>query len=147
MTTSKAGTVGGAPSQPSPECCMCGDYGFSYELFQCKVCQFRSQHRYSFIFPSWVSLKRMNGLRINPPNPSFSLYFVVCVLLINSTFLLLLLLDHPIPQILQQSLSKGRLLPSLQLVSESEGRHTRKNPELIQFLIIKQKQRRKRRQD
>lgn len=34
------------------ECCMCGDYGVSNELFRCKVCQFRSQHRlinFSFI--------------------------------------------------------------------------------------------------
>ncbi|XP_050123951.1 uncharacterized protein LOC126601304 isoform X1 [Malus sylvestris] len=30
----------------SHECCMCGDFGFSYELFVCKVCQFRSQHRF-----------------------------------------------------------------------------------------------------
>ncbi|XAR62104.1 hypothetical protein NMG60_11016724 [Bertholletia excelsa] len=28
------------------ECCMCGDHGLSHELFSCKVCQFRSQHRY-----------------------------------------------------------------------------------------------------
>lgn len=25
---------------------MCGDFGLSSELFRCKVCQFRSQHRY-----------------------------------------------------------------------------------------------------
>jgi len=28
---------------------MCGDCGLPHELFQCKVCQFRSQHRYPFI--------------------------------------------------------------------------------------------------
>ncbi|GAY41523.1 hypothetical protein CUMW_060130, partial [Citrus unshiu] len=34
------------------ECCMCGDYGVSNELFRCKVCQFRSQHRYcSNLYP------------------------------------------------------------------------------------------------
>ncbi|KAL2469529.1 Uncharacterized protein Adt_14891 [Abeliophyllum distichum] len=34
------------------ECCMCGDYGLSSELFRCKGCQFRSQHRYcSNIYP------------------------------------------------------------------------------------------------
>ncbi|KAI9097937.1 hypothetical protein K1719_025708 [Acacia pycnantha] len=40
-------------SKPKPdECCMCGDCGFSEELFQCKVCQFRSQHRYcSNLYP------------------------------------------------------------------------------------------------
>ncbi|KAL5558542.1 hypothetical protein UlMin_034753 [Ulmus minor] len=42
-----------APTPPSHECCMCGDYGFSYQLFQCKVCQFRSQHRYcSNLYPN-----------------------------------------------------------------------------------------------
>ncbi|PSS31599.1 Ferredoxin/ferredoxin--NADP reductase [Actinidia chinensis var. chinensis] len=39
--------MGTAPPHPSPiECCMCGDYGLSYELFKCKICQIRSQHRY-----------------------------------------------------------------------------------------------------
>ncbi|KAL5569140.1 hypothetical protein UlMin_025715 [Ulmus minor] len=42
-----------APTPPSHECCMCGDYGFSNQLFQCKVCQFRSQHRYcSNLYPN-----------------------------------------------------------------------------------------------
>ncbi|XP_028771816.1 uncharacterized protein LOC114729040 [Neltuma alba] len=39
-------------TKPKPECCMCGDCGFYEELFQCKVCQFRSQHRYcSNLYP------------------------------------------------------------------------------------------------
>ncbi|GFZ10255.1 hypothetical protein Acr_21g0008540 [Actinidia rufa] len=39
--------MGTAPPHPSPiECCMCGDYGLSNELFKCKICQIRSQHRY-----------------------------------------------------------------------------------------------------
>ncbi|KAJ0085829.1 uncharacterized protein LOC116138500 [Pistacia vera] len=39
-------------SQPGPECCMCGDFGLSNELFHCKLCQFRSQHRYcSNLYP------------------------------------------------------------------------------------------------
>ncbi|GAB2271398.1 hypothetical protein Dimus_006237 [Dionaea muscipula] len=34
------------------ECCMCGDYGLASELFRCKICQFRSQHRYcSNLYP------------------------------------------------------------------------------------------------
>lgn len=34
------------------ECCMCGDLGLSHELFRCKVCHFRSQHRYcSNLYP------------------------------------------------------------------------------------------------
>ncbi|KAB1203885.1 hypothetical protein CJ030_MR8G020774 [Morella rubra] len=50
MTTNKETNL--VRSQPSHECCMCGDYGFSYELFQCKVCEFRSQHRYcSNLYP------------------------------------------------------------------------------------------------
>ncbi|KAH7524312.1 hypothetical protein FEM48_Zijuj06G0106100 [Ziziphus jujuba var. spinosa] len=39
-------------SQPH-ECCMCGDYGFSHDLFKCKLCHFRSQHRYcSNLYPN-----------------------------------------------------------------------------------------------
>ncbi|KAK9713954.1 hypothetical protein RND81_06G060900 [Saponaria officinalis] len=34
------------------KCCMCGDPGLSSELFRCKVCHFRSQHRYcSNLYP------------------------------------------------------------------------------------------------
>ncbi|MBA0702460.1 hypothetical protein Goari_027039 [Gossypium aridum] len=34
------------------ECCMCGDSGITQELFQCKICHFRSQHRYcSNLYP------------------------------------------------------------------------------------------------
>ncbi|KAK4421728.1 hypothetical protein Salat_2123400 [Sesamum alatum] len=37
----------GAASVPGiSECCMCGDYGLSSELFICKDCRFRSQHKY-----------------------------------------------------------------------------------------------------
>ncbi|PKI45603.1 uncharacterized protein LOC116196315 [Punica granatum] len=43
------------------ECCMCGDYGLSEELFQCKVCQFRSQHRYcSNLYPKADSYRVCN---------------------------------------------------------------------------------------
>lgn len=38
--------------QPTPECCMCGDHGLSQELFRCRSCDFRSQHRYcSDLYP------------------------------------------------------------------------------------------------
>uniref|UniRef100_A0A5B7BV87 PHD-type zinc finger plants domain-containing protein n=1 Tax=Davidia involucrata TaxID=16924 RepID=A0A5B7BV87_DAVIN len=58
MTTSKGVTP---PSQPILECCMCGDYGLSYELFDCKVCQFRSQHRYcSNLYPKADSYRVCN---------------------------------------------------------------------------------------
>ncbi|KAL8159350.1 hypothetical protein V2J09_000887 [Rumex salicifolius] len=43
------------------ECCMCGDSGLSYELFRCKVCQFRSQHRYcSNLYPKAESYRVCN---------------------------------------------------------------------------------------
>ncbi|XVF39607.1 hypothetical protein PTKIN_Ptkin01aG0047300 [Pterospermum kingtungense] len=43
------------------ECCMCGDSGLTQELFQCKVCQFRSQHRYcSNIYPKALSYRVCN---------------------------------------------------------------------------------------
>nr|CAD1826288.1 unnamed protein product [Ananas comosus var. bracteatus] len=47
-----------APSQsPSPAaaaaiCCMCGDHGLPRELFKCKICLVRSQHKYcSNLYP------------------------------------------------------------------------------------------------
>ncbi|XP_061362365.1 uncharacterized protein LOC133306100 [Gastrolobium bilobum] len=57
MTSKGTDTTG----QPNTECCMCGDLGFSDQLFQCKVCQFRSQHRYcSNIYPKDESLGTCN---------------------------------------------------------------------------------------
>ncbi|KAJ8747854.1 hypothetical protein K2173_010187 [Erythroxylum novogranatense] len=48
-------------SQPNPECCMCGDCGFSCELFLCNICQFRSQHRYcSNLYPKAESYQVCN---------------------------------------------------------------------------------------
>ncbi|KAK7385367.1 hypothetical protein VNO78_31083 [Psophocarpus tetragonolobus] len=49
-------------SQPNNiECCMCGDLGFSDQLFQCKVCHFRSQHRYcSNLYPKPDSIGTCN---------------------------------------------------------------------------------------
>ncbi|XP_050377296.1 uncharacterized protein LOC126794583 [Argentina anserina] len=59
MTTSKAGNS--ASIEGTLECCMCGDFGFSYELFQCKACQFRSQHRYcSNLYPKAESYRLCN---------------------------------------------------------------------------------------
>ncbi|KAL0909060.1 hypothetical protein M5K25_023582 [Dendrobium thyrsiflorum] len=52
------GSKGGAlqspssPLSPAVVCCMCGDRGLSRELFRCKVCVFRSQHKYcSDLYP------------------------------------------------------------------------------------------------
>ncbi|TKY56310.1 hypothetical protein E2542_SST20753 [Spatholobus suberectus] len=54
-------TTKGTDSEPNTECCMCGDLGFSDQLFQCKVCQFRSQHRYcSNLYPKPDSLRTCN---------------------------------------------------------------------------------------
>ncbi|KAG4954827.1 hypothetical protein HKD37_14G040988 [Glycine soja] len=55
-------TKGTTHSEPNnTECCMCGDLGFSDQLFQCKVCQFRSQHRYcSNLYPKPESLGTCN---------------------------------------------------------------------------------------
>ncbi|KAE9595973.1 hypothetical protein Lal_00030831 [Lupinus albus] len=50
-----------ATRQSNIECCMCGDPGFSDQLFQCKICHFRSQHRYcSNIYPKVESLGTCN---------------------------------------------------------------------------------------
>ncbi|PIA56278.1 hypothetical protein AQUCO_00700546v1 [Aquilegia coerulea] len=43
------------------ECCMCGDYGLLNQLFQCKVCLSRSQHRYcSNLYPRNESFRVCN---------------------------------------------------------------------------------------
>ncbi|KAJ0580615.1 hypothetical protein HanHA300_Chr04g0131301 [Helianthus annuus] len=42
-------TVGGLTTLIQPitaECCMCGDFGLSQELFRCKICKNRFQHKY-----------------------------------------------------------------------------------------------------
>ncbi|KAL3735081.1 hypothetical protein ACJRO7_024259 [Eucalyptus globulus] len=45
----------------SNECCMCGDHGLPEELFQCKICHFRSQHRYcSNLYPKAKSYRLCN---------------------------------------------------------------------------------------
>ncbi|KAL4273050.1 hypothetical protein GQ457_13G021010 [Hibiscus cannabinus] len=43
------------------QCCMCGDCGITGELFRCKICHFRSQHRYcSNLYPKSASYKVCN---------------------------------------------------------------------------------------
>ncbi|XP_027148736.1 uncharacterized protein LOC113749246 isoform X1 [Coffea eugenioides] len=80
MTTSKGGTTAPpATSQPSQdeqqrqqECCMCGDFGLSSELFRCKICQFRSQHRYcSNTYPKAESYRACNWC-LNEKENSFN---------------------------------------------------------------------------
>ncbi|KAI0494800.1 hypothetical protein KFK09_024943 [Dendrobium nobile] len=58
------GSSGGGqavPPPPSVVCCMCGDRGLSIELFRCKVCLFRSQHKYcSDLYPKTETYKACN---------------------------------------------------------------------------------------
>ncbi|CAL5415027.1 unnamed protein product [Camellia sinensis] len=68
MTTTTTGgggksgtTAAAATTTASQECCMCGDFGLSHELFNCKVCLFRSQHRYcSNLYPKAESYQVCN---------------------------------------------------------------------------------------
>ncbi|XP_010266433.1 PREDICTED: uncharacterized protein LOC104603948 [Nelumbo nucifera] len=70
-----------APSSPniSTDCCMCGDHGLPDELFRCKVCQFRFQHRYcSNLYPkaelyricNWCLNKEGVNIEASQQNPS-----------------------------------------------------------------------------
>ncbi|XWS14940.1 hypothetical protein CRYUN_Cryun35bG0051600 [Craigia yunnanensis] len=61
MTANKEEIVPISKRSSLVECCMCGDCGLTQELFQCKVCQFRSQHRYcSNLYPKAESYKVCN---------------------------------------------------------------------------------------
>ncbi|KAL4558988.1 hypothetical protein LXL04_031118 [Taraxacum kok-saghyz] len=64
MMASKGGGGGAVAKIRLPissECCMCGDYGLSQELFRCKICKFRSQHKYcSNQYPKAESYKACN---------------------------------------------------------------------------------------
>ncbi|XP_039038703.1 uncharacterized protein LOC120176328 [Hibiscus syriacus] len=73
----------GAPiiSQQSSlvQCCMCGDSGLTHELLLCKVCHFRSQHRYcSNLYPkaesyevcNWCLNQKMNSKSQNSSTSS-----------------------------------------------------------------------------
>ena len=49
------------PRSPAAVCCMCGDHGLSRELFRCRVCFFRSQHKYcSNLYPKARSYETCN---------------------------------------------------------------------------------------
>ncbi|KAH7654670.1 Alphaalpha-trehalose-phosphate synthase (UDP-forming) protein [Dioscorea alata] len=50
------------PSSPaSVVCCMCGDQGMPQELFRCKTCLIRSQHKYcSDLYPKTETYKACN---------------------------------------------------------------------------------------
>ncbi|PKA50021.1 hypothetical protein AXF42_Ash017560 [Apostasia shenzhenica] len=54
----------GASSTPPPAvvvCCMCGDRGLPEELFRCKFCFFRSQHKYcSDLYPKAEACRACN---------------------------------------------------------------------------------------
>ncbi|XP_019055190.1 PREDICTED: uncharacterized protein LOC104608613 [Nelumbo nucifera] len=68
-----------APPSTGTECCMCGDYGLSAELFRCRDCQFRFQHRYcSNLYPkaesyrvcNWCLKKGVNTQNLPLPSSS-----------------------------------------------------------------------------
>ncbi|WOL03802.1 hypothetical protein Cni_G12522 [Canna indica] len=55
---SKAADV---PPRPPVVCCMCGDRGLTKELFRCKICLDRSQHKYcSDLYPKAESYSACN---------------------------------------------------------------------------------------
>ncbi|XP_022768411.1 uncharacterized protein LOC111312435 [Durio zibethinus] len=61
MTANKEEIVAISQQSSLLECSMCGDSGLTQELFQCKVCQFRSQHSYcSNLYPKAGSYKVCN---------------------------------------------------------------------------------------
>ncbi|KAL5982353.1 hypothetical protein ACLOJK_016424 [Asimina triloba] len=50
-----------ATAPPISECCMCGDFGLSDELFRCTACLSRLQHRYcSDLYPRAESYRLCN---------------------------------------------------------------------------------------
>ncbi|XP_066350547.1 uncharacterized protein [Miscanthus floridulus] len=51
-------------------CCMCGDHGLAGELFRCKCCRARLQHRYcSDLYPRAAAYRRCNWCLRAPPAP------------------------------------------------------------------------------
>ncbi|XP_019174137.1 PREDICTED: uncharacterized protein LOC109169711 [Ipomoea nil] len=78
MTTGSKGEGSGSGSAPASadsgvECCMCGDHGLSFELFRCKSCQVRSQHRYcSNLYPKAESYRLCNWCLSEKDNSSNS---------------------------------------------------------------------------
>nr|GMD88850.1 Ubiquitin carboxyl-terminal hydrolase [Ipomoea batatas]GMD91283.1 Ubiquitin carboxyl-terminal hydrolase [Ipomoea batatas]GMD93989.1 Ubiquitin carboxyl-terminal hydrolase [Ipomoea batatas] len=81
MTSGSKGEGSGSGSTPAPapaadsgvECCMCGDHGLSFELFRCKSCQVRSQHRYcSNLYPKAESYRLCNWCLSDKDNSSNS---------------------------------------------------------------------------
>ncbi|PKA55419.1 hypothetical protein AXF42_Ash006621 [Apostasia shenzhenica] len=53
--------MGGEGRSPAIVCCMCGDRGMPEELFRCKACLFRSQHKYcSDLYPKAEAYKACN---------------------------------------------------------------------------------------
>ncbi|KAF8023352.1 hypothetical protein BT93_F0757 [Corymbia citriodora subsp. variegata] len=61
MTPTGKAAIAAPSTQSSVECCMCGDHGLTDELFQCRICHFRSQHRYcSNLYPKAESYRVCN---------------------------------------------------------------------------------------
>ncbi|KQJ99985.1 uncharacterized protein LOC100831971 [Brachypodium distachyon] len=51
----------GSDDAAAAVCCMCGDHGLPQELFLCKLCRLRLQHRYcSELYPRAATYRRCN---------------------------------------------------------------------------------------
>ncbi|KAL5215805.1 hypothetical protein ABZP36_007206 [Zizania latifolia] len=63
MASSSSTSVGGGGGSGGGEevCCMCGDHGLPEELFRCRLCRVRLQHRYcSDLYPRATAYRRCN---------------------------------------------------------------------------------------
>jgi hypothetical protein len=61
MASSPADGKGGAMMSAGAVCCMCGDHGLADELFRCRCCRTRLQHRYcSDLYPRAAAYRRCN---------------------------------------------------------------------------------------
>ncbi|KAG8082208.1 hypothetical protein GUJ93_ZPchr0014g47498 [Zizania palustris] len=63
MASSSSTSVGGGGGGGGKEvlCCMCGDHGLTEELFRCRLCRVRLQHRYcSDLYPRATAYRRCN---------------------------------------------------------------------------------------
>uniref|UniRef100_A0A0D9W5M7 PHD-type zinc finger plants domain-containing protein n=1 Tax=Leersia perrieri TaxID=77586 RepID=A0A0D9W5M7_9ORYZ len=63
MASSPSTSVGGGvvATAAGDVCCMCGDIGLPEELFRCRLCRVRHQHRYcSDLYPRATAYKRCN---------------------------------------------------------------------------------------
>uniref|UniRef100_A0A0E0KR90 PHD-type zinc finger plants domain-containing protein n=1 Tax=Oryza punctata TaxID=4537 RepID=A0A0E0KR90_ORYPU len=66
-STSPSSSVGGGAGA-GDVCCMCGDRGLPEELFHCRLCRVRLQHRYcSNLYPRATAYRRCNWCLVTEP--------------------------------------------------------------------------------